>query len=416
LEQDDRALNVFIGSGQTLVVGANATRLGAVATGPDLDQVDIVYQTPGGGATPITDLIAGGTLGGLINFRDEVLDAAQNGLGRIAVGLASSFNDQHTRGMDLEGNLGTDFFGQPQPRVYEATTNASSVSVALADAGQLTTEDYELRYDGAAWGLTRVSDGQAVTLSGTGTALDPFLADGISIVVSGAPAAGDYTLIRPTRLAAGQIDVAIGGVRQIAAAGAVYAESATANLGNAEISAPEVLDPSDANLLANVTIDFPTAGTYTINGGAPQAYTNGANIDVNGWRVQISGTPVAGDSFSLRSNSGGIGDNRNALALAGLQNTLTLEAGAGGPTASLQGAYESLVADVGTNTRAAQYNASAQDTLLQQAQAQRDSVSGVNLDEEAANLLRYQQAYQAAAQVISIAESLFRTLIDAVRR
>lgn len=418
LEQDDGALNVFIGTGQTLVVGADTTRLSVQPLGTDLDRLDIAYQPASGTPVAVTNLISGGKLGGVLAFREQVLDQSRNALGRIAVGMATVFNEQHREGMTLDGQVNTDFFIVPQPTVYPQATNASSLAVDFADVGRLTTEDYELRYDGANWALTRLRDGQAVSLTGTGTPADPFLADGLSLVVSGAPAAGDYYLIRPTRLAAQDIAVTVDNVRHIAAAGAVYAEAATANAGDATISPAQVLDPSDPNLLATVSLVFDSPTTYQINGAGPSiAYTSGADIDLNGWRVQIEGTPQAGDSFTLRSNAGGVGDNRNALALAELQNAFTLEAGsAGSPTTSFAGAYEQLVARVGTNTRAAQYNASAQESLLQQAQAQRESISGVNLDEEAANLLRFQQAYQAAAQMVAVADTLFQTLLGAVRR
>lgn len=418
VEQDDGALNVFIGTGQTLVVGADLTALSVQPTGPDLDQLDIVYRSGTGATVPVTDLISGGRLGGVLAFREQVLDPAQNALGRVAVGLADAVNELHRLGMDLDGNLGDDFFVSPQPRVYPEAGNASSLAAAYGDVAQLTTDDYELSYDGTSWTLRRVRDQQVVPLSGSGTAADPFRAEGLELVISGTPAAGDYYLLRPTRLAAAEIDVAVDNVREIAAATPVVAAADAANAGDATVSGPSVLDPTDPNLLASVDIVFddpPT--TYRINGGPALAYTPGADIDVNGWRLQISGSPQAGDSFTVRSNVGGVGDNRNALALAGLQTALTLEAGASGnPTATIAGAYDQLVAEVGTKTRAAQYNAEAQATLLEQAQAQRESVSGVNLDEEAANLLRFQQAYQAAAQVVAVADNLFQTLIDAVRR
>ena len=418
LEQDDGALNVFIGSGQTLVVGADTAHLSVQALGTDLERLDIAYQQANGSPVAVTDLISGGKLGGVLAFRDQVLDPSRNALGRIAVGMATAFNELHRQGMTLDGQVNTDFFVVPQPTVYPQGTNASTLAVDFADVGQLTTEDYELRYDGTNWALTRLSDGQGVTLSGTGTAADPFLADGLSLVVSGAPAAGDYYLIRPTQMAAQDIGVAVDNVRDIAAAGAVYAEASAANLGDATISPAQVLDPSDPNLLTSVSLVFDSPTTYQINGAGPSiAFTSGGDIDLNGWRVQIEGNPQTGDSFTLRSNAGGVGDNRNALALSELQNTFTLEAGAAGnPTATFAGAYEKLVAKVGTNTQAAQYNADAQESLLQQAQAQRESISGVNLDEEAANLLRFQQAYQAAAQMVSVADTLFQTLLSAVRR
>jgi flagellar hook-associated protein 1 FlgK len=256
-----------------------------------------------------------------------------------------------------------------------------------------------------------------VTLSGTGTALDPFVAEGLSIVVTTPPAAGDSFTLRPTRFGGSEIGLAIQSPRELAAASPVYGEAAAANTGSGTATQPLVVDPTDTNLLSTVNIVFETPpSTYTVNGGPSQAYTAGAAITVNGWSLNISGVPAAGDTFTVSANNGGVGDNRNALELVGLRNTDLMEGGGGPPTATFDEAYSQLVARVGVQSLAADTNADAQRVLLAQAEAERESVSGVNLDEEAADLLRFQQAYQAAAQVISVADSLFQTLLDATRR
>jgi flagellar hook-associated protein 1 FlgK len=166
------------------------------------------------------------------------------------------------------------------------------------------------------------------------------------------------------------------------------------------------------NLLANASIVFTSPTQYTINGGPAQTYTAGGNIDANGWRVQINGTPAAGDTFTVRSNAGATGDNRNVLALADAMRAGVL----GNGTISVASAVERLTADMGLQTRTAQVNRDAEAVVNADDLAARDSVSGVNLDEEAANMLRYQQAYQAAAQIIAIANDLFNSLLGAVRR
>jgi flagellar hook-associated protein 1 FlgK len=409
---------VFIGNGQALVINADARQLTAEPLGPDLNELNIGV-TNGAGVIDITDFISGGKLGGILQYRDTVLDPAQNSIGRVAVGIATVFNEQHQKGMDLDGDLGQAFFVEPTATVFPAAGNASTAAVTIADVGQLTTEDYNLRYDGANWNLTRVSDGQPVAMTGTGTGADPFVVDGMEIVIGGgAPVAGEEFVIRPTRAAGRLIDTNLTSVRDIAAAYPVIGQADIANTGSAVISGFEILDATNPNLRNTVSIDFDSPTTYQINGAGPSIpYTSGADIDINGWRVQITGTPSAGDSFVFSDNTGGVGDNRNALALAELQNTKTLGAGAGGvPTATFGGAYNELVSDVGTTTRSADIATGAQKGLLDQAVSRRESISGVNLDEEAANLLRFQQAYQAAAQVISIANQNFQTLIQAVGR
>lgn len=414
--QNDGAVNVFIGTGQSLVVGTQSSTLAAAQLGTDPQQLDVGVVTQGA-TIPITDFIQGGSLGALYDFTDKVLDPSKNALGQIAVGLASAFNDQHQLGMDLDGVTGRDFFTVPSIQVIANTANSGPgpVSVAYDDVTQLTTDEYQLSYDGANWTLTRESDGQTVPFtSGTGVAGDPFIVDGMSIVTDPAAVAGDRYLIHPTRNGAAQIDVALTENSQIAAAGSHYSEAAAANTGDATISPAQVLDPSDPALLTPVSIVFDTDSSFMVNGGPSSiAYTSGADIDVNGlFRVQISGTPQAGDTFTVDPNFGGVGDNGNALLLANMQQSQILAGG----TASFNDAYSAVVADVGTKTRQAEINALSQEQLLEQSQQTRESVSGVNLDEEAADMLQFEQAYQAAAQVIAVADTLFEELINAVRR
>jgi flagellar hook-associated protein 1 len=159
-------------------------------------------------------------------------------------------------------------------------------------------------------------------------------------------------------------------------------------------------------------LSFLSSTTYSVNGGPPQTYSSGGNIEVNGWRVTINGTPATGDSFNISDNINGSGDNRNALALNDSLKRPLLDNG----TVSLDAAAAQLVGSIGVATRQAQTNRDAQQVVQQDSLAARDSVSGVNLDEEAANMLRYQQAYQAAAQVIRVASTLFDSLLSATRR
>jgi flagellar hook-associated protein 1 FlgK len=172
-----------------------------------------------------------------------------------------------------------------------------------------------------------------------------------------------------------------------------------------------VLDPTDANLFTTTTLTFTSATTYSINGAGSFAYTPGGNITLNGWQVQVSGAPAVGDTFTIQKNSGGSGDNRNALALATIQNQGVLSNG----TVSVTGALSSLVTGVGTQAQQTKFAQAAQTAINTQAQQRVQSESGVNLDEEAASLLQWQQAYQAAAQALKIGSSLFQSLLSAVQ-
>jgi flagellar hook-associated protein 1 FlgK len=249
-------------------------------------------------------------------------------------------------------------------------------------------------------------------MTGTGTAADPFVADGLEIEVGGAADVGDTFLIRPTRGAITNMSVLISDPSQVAAAAPIRTAADSGNSGSGTISAGEVLDSTDAQLRSPVTIEFLTPTTYSINGAGSFAYTGGGNIDVNGWRVQISGAPAVGDSFTVSDNTSGTGDNRNALLLSDALKSPVLNGG----TTSLGSAVGEFVGGIGVATRQAQVNRDAQSVVYEESLATKESVSGVNLDEEAANLLKYQQAYQAAAQLIRVADTMFQTLLAATER
>lgn len=428
LAQDDGALNVFIGNGQSLVTGFNASTLSVAGGSYDATHKEILISASGiGGAATITESINGGKLGGLLDFRDEILDPAQNSLGRIAVVMGTEFNLQHALGMDLDGDLGGAFFSLTTPQVSGHSGNSGSGTVSAsfdnANIDALTARNYVMSYDGTDWSLADM-DGNAVTMTGLGTAGSPFIADGLRIVVGGAPAAGDRFQIRPTRDGGEDIGLAISGVRDIAAAAPVRITEATnanglpTNGGDGRLQFDSV-DSGFAALAGNVTFTYDATNdefTYTdggaINGTLAYDPTtdSGTAFTVAGVNFTVTGTPADGDAFVLGNNTGGTGDNANALRLAGLQTALTVEGGA-----SFQGAYAQLIADMGSRTRQADIGATAQQALLRQAQADRDSLSGVNLDEEAANLVRFQQAYQAMAQVVTASDSMFQTLLSAIR-
>jgi flagellar hook-associated protein 1 FlgK len=316
--------------------------------------------------------------------------------------------------MDLSGTLGGDFFNVGGVGVTDVTTNTGTavVSATRTNIAAITGGDYVLARTGTGYTLRRHDTGAAVTFTGTGTALDPILADGMSIVASAGAATGDQFIIHPTRDAANGFTVAITDPSRVAAAAPIRAAAATTNSGSGAITPGEVLNSANAQLLTTTNIVFTSATQYTVNGGPAQTYAASGNIDVNGWRVQISGAPATGDTFTIRSNAGATGDNRNAIALSDALRAGVLDNG----TVSVAGAVERLTANVGLQTRTAQVNRDAEAVVNQDDLAARDSVSGVNLDEEAAAMLRYQQAYQAAAQVIAMASDLFDSLLNAVRR
>ena len=421
--QDDGSLNVFVGSGQPLVVGSQAFKLAAMRSPDDAERTTVGLVGPSGTPQVISESqITGGSLGGALRFRDQSLDPAQNALGRIAQTLAQNVNDQNRLGQDLAGAMGGDVFRVVVPRVTASSNNAGSgkpdVAIDPASVDELTTSDYRLAFVGGNYQLTRLSDNLVRSYAAL-----PQTVDGISISAGAwAPAANDSVLIQPTRDGAHGISLLLTDPRAIAAAAPIRATAALGNTGLASIEAGSVNAPPPANasLQHKVTLTFTSATTFdvvdvtagsTLASGV--AYTAGADISYNGWTTRIRGTAATGDVFSIEANVNGVADNRNAALIGALQTRSTMNAAAGGsPTSTYQGAYAQLVSSVGSKTNEVEAIGNAQRTLTSQAETAQQSVSGVNLDEEAANLLRFQHAYQAAVKVIDIAGRMFDEVLE----
>jgi flagellar hook-associated protein 1 FlgK len=410
--QRDGTLSVFIGTGQVLVIGTSASQLAVTPGTTDPQQPRIVLRS-GGPDVDVTPFLTGGELGGTLDFNREMLSPARAELGRIAAGLVQTFNTMHRNGMDLDGQLGGDFFAIAAPQSFSASTNTGSgaVTATISNTAALEPTNYRLTFDGTNYSLTRTDNGASVTMTGAGTIASPFVADGVSFVVSGAPAAGDQFLIKPLEHVAGSLQLLVTSTSDVAAAAPTRTSASLSNVGSGTISAGEVIDPTAAGFLGTATIEFIDSTTYSINGAGTFAYTPGANIDINGTRVRIDGAPSAGDQFVIQPNTGGAGDNRNALRLAAALNGDVFNG-----SMTLQGAAGRLVTSVGSRTSEVTSQRDAQEAVLDQTRHRLDSVRGVNLDEEAADMLRFQQLYQAAAQTVAVADTLFNTLLAALRR
>ncbi|MGD2119850.1 MAG: flagellar hook-associated protein FlgK [Chromatiales bacterium] len=448
VEQSDGSVNVFIGSGQGLVIGAQSFALGTTVNAAEPDRLDVTMTSGGGNTNIITDFLSGGKIGGYFRFRDNLLDPTENALGRLAMGLGTFYNNQHQLGMDLNGALGIDMFTVPDPTdvtdVYGQQMLLAvqgTASMTAVNVSELTTADYELTtLDGTNWVLTNRLTGQItnpVPAAGI-ISFDGANNNAISIDVTGA-AAGDTYIIRPTRLAARAFDVEVTSASQIAAAspisigeGARVVVPTGANTGTGVVSDSGLTSRTGNTLLAApVTLTFDSANNwFDISTGGTVAYNpatdsgNELTVAIAGlgnFSFTMTGTPSNSDVFTLSSNSNnaggdiGIGDNRNMRVLADLQQAKTMiNNTSGNATTSFTGLYSSLVGDVGSKTRQASINNETQIRLKEQAVSSYDAVSGVNLDEEAANLVHFQQAYQAASQVIRVSNSLFDALLNAV--
>lgn len=461
--QSDNTVNVFVGSGQPLVVGNTVSRLEVTPGLADPSRVEVEFVS-GGSRQTVTSLLTGGELGGLIRYRAEALDSTLNSLGRIALSVSSEINDQLGQGLDLKGQVGSALFGNfndaqsadLRARPYADNPSISTsppgadASLTITDTSLLTTSDYRLEFDGAVYTARRLSDGAAMTVTNTAGVLtftDPLsgLGQGFSVTVSGAPApaAGDRFMLEPTRRGATDIRTVLDQPDQLAFAAPAEAQATLNNRGSGVIGQPNLTQgPAPISIAAlsggagffganGLTMTFSaTTNQLSIAGsGSGAVFVPASPVTIvpgqqNTLQVSdgtytfeftLSGVPQNGDSFTLDFNATGVSDNRNALKLVDLQNAqvIGVDPSAGIATGtSFTDGYGELVERVGTLTAQTRVDSQATGAILKQATDSRDSLSAVSLDEEAANLIKFEQYYQASAQIIQVARSLFDTLIN----
>ncbi|MGD8785235.1 MAG: flagellar hook-associated protein FlgK [Thioalkalispiraceae bacterium] len=492
IQEDDR-MNVFVGNGQTLVVADTASKLDVQLNEYDPSQSEVVFVGSGGN-TVITQYLTGGALGGITKFRNEILDPTQNELGRIAIGVAKTFNEQHKLGMDLNSQIGRNFFSEidiDSPIVLPSMNNKGDLEldVEVIDVDKLKASNYQLTYIQGQYELLRIDDAKVV---GRFSSLPQEIKDdGIKITIKGGGNVEelDKYIIQPTRRSAELFGVEIHSGAEIAASSPIRVEADIDNLGDADIEVTQItstdnptfkttagqlsppylvrfVDDSNFEILDNsgkpvrvkldATADDPAIDLNAIDGATPavpasetgetaipalppqrvrdekagqadklggiegpiaydaregtQIFPTAGGID-RGIHIKVTGKPKAGDIFRIEFNKDGTSDNKNALALAELQIKPTLMNG----TADYTQTYGQLVSRVGSRTHELDLNRKAQSLLLDQAIEEREAVSGVNLDEEAAELIRFQNLYQANAQVIAAAKQTFQVLLDAFR-
>ena len=432
--QANGSVDVFVGNGQALVSGFTANQLQIVPGRADPTLSEIGLTNGSGAPVNITATLQGGSLGGLLDFRRESLDPTIDRLGLLATSIAAAVNNQNHLGMQYAdgpaGEMGGDIFRIAQPQVVasEGTLGAPAPGLALIDpdtVGNLTGASYRLSYDGSNWSLVNLDTAATTSISSM-----PQIIDGLSIDVSKISGAvsGDSFLIRPTRDGAAAIGLAITRPGEIAAASPIRvaqasdASGAPQNKGTGQIGEVRVASATSLPLSAPYVLSFDAANNrFLVNGStsATIAYDPSQDSDgvarslpgLGGVQFTLSGHPADGDQFVVENNSNALGDNRNILELGKLTDAGILDGGKTG----LQQAYGNLVSDVGMATLRANTHRDAQESVLDQAKAAREAVAGVNLDEEAANLLKYRQAYQASAQAIAIADTLFNSLLAAVK-
>ncbi|MHA6883609.1 flagellar hook-associated protein FlgK [Ralstonia pseudosolanacearum] len=416
----DGQYNIYVGNGQALVQGSQSYQLTTVASQYDPTQLSVGYKSPAGTVSIDDSQLGGGALGGLMQFRQNTLIPAQNSLGRLAAAVSADVNTQNKEGMDLNGKLGSDLFSTAGPSVAASSSNtgtgALTATITNANAGQ--GYDYQVKYSGGSYTVSHYPDGSgAVTVSSW-----PTTVDGVTLNLTGAMASGDSFLVRPTANAASTMQTLTSDYHAVAAASPVVVNQGSNNTGSTSVASIGVDSTyAGAPLTSPVSLTysggslsgFPGSVTVTANGtsttySGTAPYTQGAAYSFNGIQMSLNGTPATNDTFTVSANTANSTDGHNASAFAQLRNATVLDNG----TTSISSGWSNLVTQVGIQASQASANVTSQKALLASSTSQQQSVSGVNLDDEAMNLMKYQQAYQASAKVMQTANSLFDSLLS----
>lgn len=449
---------LFLGNGQPLVIGNTANRLVAEPSQDDPSRTALIFQTPTA-RMDVSNVLTGGSIGGLLRYRSEVLDPAMNELGRLALVVGDRVNQQLAQGLDLAGNFGATLFGDindpalvAQRSIAQAgNAGNGNFNVTITDSSQLSIYDYEVRFTSPTEFSVVRSDGESM---GTFLTTDAPEIDGFTMAFAAggtAMAEGDRFTLIPTRNAAGDIGVTLTEHKRLGFAAPLNAVAGSGNYGTATFSQPEltthldIYSPDFAAQQAAVKEAMPVKlvfgdvdpvtkeQSYTLHDaqgnqlGAAGTFIQGQSKELSfsrtigtapndhtiAFTTTVSGSPAKNDSFTIAFNRDGQSDNRNALKLQDLQSTQTVGV-TNGKGASFTTAYGSLVQQVGAKTAQAKADNGATEAILTQANATRESLSGVNLDEEAANLIKFQQYYNASSQIIKAAQETFNTLLSAL--
>ncbi|UHH28443.1 flagellar hook-associated protein FlgK [Pseudomonas veronii] len=458
--------SVSTGSGQSLVLGDQSNSISAVPSKSDTSQYTIEMNAGGGTSMDLGNVLSGGSIGGLLRYRSDALMPAINDLGRIALATADTVNNQLGQGLDLNGDFGTSLFKDINSATAIAqrsqgavgNSSAGNLNVSIADTSKLSTYDYKVTFSSANNYTVVRSDGKAMGAFDVTTTPPPVI-DGFTLALDGkgAMAAGDSFKVSPTATGATHIGTDMTDANKIAFAGPLLGESSKTNQGTGTFTPPSLTLPIDihggattAQLRAGIEHSMPVKmvfgkpaadGTqaYTLNDAQGNSIGSGTivpgqgnKITVNvpmrdasgalvvpaasfGFDTTVGGSPTDGDSTTFSFNASGRSDNRNAQELLNLQTkaSVGLADGSGGGV-SLVAANSRLVSTVGAKAASATTDTTATGALLTANKNARNSVSQVNLDEEAGDMIKFQQYYTASSQIIKAAQETFTTLINSL--
>ena len=409
-ENPDGTVNVFTAGGAALVLGNRSATMGA-QTNPVDGSLEITLTTSGTSITQTAASLGGGELSGLLEFRDQDLSQVRAKLGQLVGRLASSLNQAQESGTDSLGQKGSAMFAFGLPKLLASNLNTGNAVLAatVSDGQALSASDYQVGFDGSQYQVKRLMDGVVSNYASL-----PAQFDGLSLTSSnGTPAAGDSFMLKASSAFTAGFHSMLTQPTQLAAGMAMTAVASASNTGSVTANSFAV-QGSHPNLRAPVTLSFTSATSFDVRGtgtGDPSglSYAPAQTLAFNGWTLQLNGTPRAGDVITITPVSQPSADNRNA------QKMLALFDQTGSEGTTFTGGYADLLADVGIKARSAKDASSLSNSLLANAQAAQSEVSGVNLDEEAAKLIQFQQAYQAAAKLISTGQQMFESLMNAMR-
>jgi flagellar hook-associated protein 1 FlgK len=456
VSENNGSVDIYLGSGQPLVMGNTVNTLRIQTDKSDPTRSSIILDR-GSSTVDITSAVSGGEMGGLLRYRDDVLTPAVNGLGRIAMVIADQVNKQQGQGVDQNGNFGSGLFNDinsaaaiSQRSIANGNNNPASgnLNVTIKDTSKLAVSDYQVTFTSATgYSVRRLSDNTDMGSFTLGASPAPVI-DGFSLSLNAGPVnTGDTFKITPTRSAAADMTTIMTDVKRLATAAPLTSTKASGNDGTGAVSQPtlstalDIYDPVQRQDMQTavkaampVRLLMTSSTAYEVfdakgNSMGTGSIVPGQNNDLNiavpytdslgvaktfNVAMTLSGSPDKDDSFNISLTAPGSTDNRNAQALLGLQTKATVGANATSPGVSFTDAYGGLVSSVGSKTKQGQLDATATDTILSQARNSRDSLSGVDLDEETGNLIKYQQYYSASSQIIKTAQEIFSTLINAL--
>lgn len=436
---DDGTVGVFIGGSQSLVLGTSVSPVSLVQDFGGLTNNKLAINRNGIQILMDENTLGGGEVPGLLRFQNTDLVEGRNLLGRMTMAISTEMNTQHALGLDLDGNVGGNIFtpvtfGGPNVLIPTApaslNTGATSLSLSISDASKFAASDYAVNFSSATAGsITRRSDGVVTTFDFSVT--NPVVIDGINITKgAGVAAAGDRFLLKPFSTSAGAIQREFSTPRALAVASPVVGQMGAANTGS--LQQASLLARSNPPSVTPVKLTFtgsnsytrsdelpiPNATSYTYTSGVPIEGTVPSTTPLSQWSLVLQGSPKAGDTFTV--------SNSKVLDAAG---TISLKLSAGNANAmmdlrdkplfdgaALTDGYAGLIAQIGIRSQSASYAAEISTNMAANVEKDRAGVSGVNLDEEAAKLLQFQQAYQASAKMIQISQSIFDTLIQGLTR